>query len=124
LRRAAVTVLGLFFLAAGTAHFARTAAFAAIVPDYLPDPVLLVRISGAAELLLGAMVLVPATRRIAGIGLIALMIAVLPANVQMATHSGDFPQFAPLILWLRLPLQAVLIAWAYWAAGVRRAAQS
>jgi uncharacterized membrane protein len=46
--------------------------------------------------------------------LIALLIAVFPANIHMALHAELFPEFDPVALWLRLPLQGVLIAWAYW----------
>jgi uncharacterized membrane protein len=64
--------------------------------------------------------LVPATARTAALGLIALLIAVFPANVQMALHPDTFPEFSPRALWLRLPIQAVLVAWAYWYAGTDR----
>lgn len=119
-RHIALALLALLFFASGCAHFRYTAAFAAIIPPYLPAPRILVQLSGAAELLLGIMVLVPARRRSAGIGLIALMLAVLPANLFMAMEPERFPQFAPWLLWLRLPLQGVLIVWAYWASGLDR----
>ena len=74
-------------------------------------------ISGAIEVALGVGLLVPRTRRLAAWGLIALYVAVFPANVHMAlegiTPAGSDP-IAPWIAWARLPLQAVLIAWAWW----------
>ena len=57
---------------------------------------------------------VPATRRFAGWGLIALLVAVFPANLHMALHPDQYPDIPPAALWGRLPIQAVLIAWAYW----------
>ena len=77
--------------------------------------VLLVAISGACEILGGLGLLVPATRRWAAWGLVALFVAVFPANVNMAIHRLPFGKF-PVpgwALWARLPLQAVLVAWAW-----------
>lgn len=100
---------------AGTAHFRNPAPFAGIVPNWLPAHRALVLVSGGFEILGGVGLLIPVTRRAAAWGLIALFIAVFPANVNMAVH--DMPlngQRFGWLLWLRLPLQAVLIAWAYW----------
>jgi uncharacterized membrane protein len=116
-----LVLLGLFFVGAGVSHFTQTDFFVEIVPPYLPAPLALVWVSGVAEVTLGVLVLVPATRRLAAWGLIALLIAVFPANIHMALHSIA-PQHAPawmghptpLALWLRLPVQFVLIAWAWW----------
>lgn len=107
-------LLGVFFIAAGVNHFWHTPFYVAIMPPYLPSPLALVYISGAAEMALGALMLFEAWQVAAGWGLIALCLAVFPANVHMALHPELFPQFTPAGLWLRLPLQAVLIAWAYW----------
>ena len=121
LRRALLVLLAAFFVAAGIAHFTATAFFVHIVPPYLPAPALLVYVSGVCEIVLGLLVLLPATRQLAAWGLILLLIAVFPANVHMAVHQVGFvdppawlPQPTPLGLWLRLPLQGVLIAWAWW----------
>lgn len=108
-------LLALFFLAAGAAHFRRPDLYVRIVPPYLPWPLLLVYLSGACEAAGGVGVLIPRLRRAAGWGLIALLIAVFPANVYMAVgdvriEGLDVP---PLLLWLRLPLQAVLVFWVY-----------
>ena len=107
-------LLGLLFVAAGLNHFWHTAFYVAMVPPYLPLPLALVYLSGAAELVLGALVLVRRWQAGAAWGLIALSVAVFPANVHMALHSELFTQFSPAGLWLRLPLQAVVIAWAHW----------
>lgn len=110
----ATWLLSALFIAAGTAHFVRPDLFARIVPPWLPAPLLLVYLSGAAELILGAMLLVPRLTPLAAWGLIALLIAVFPANIHMAVHAEEFPRFSPLALWLRLPIQGLLIAWAWW----------
>ena len=108
-------LLALLMVFAGVMHFVRPRGFARIVPRYLPAPMLLVYVSGAAEILLGVGLLLPATQRWAAWGLIALYVAVFPANVNMAVnHIGFGRDPGPLwLLWLRLPLQLVLIAWAY-----------
>lgn len=102
--------------AIGVLHFARPAPFVAIVPAALPAPLALVYISGFFEVLGGVGLLVPATRKAAAWGLIALYVAVFPANVNMAVNeiAIDGQALEPLLLWLRLPLQAVFIGLAYW----------
>ncbi len=108
-------LLAVFVAYAGVRHFTNPAPFVEIVPRGLPAPGLLVAISGAAEIAGGVGLLVPAVRRPAAWGLIALFVAVFPANVNMAVHHGTLGMsFKPWMLWLRLPLQLVLIAWAYW----------
>lgn len=102
---------------AGVLHFVRPEPYAAIVPAWLPAPMLLVYLSGVAEIAGGLGLILPATRRLAAWGLIALFVAIFPANLNMAIHAisplgGDpLPTWA---LWGRLPLQVVFIAWAYW----------
>jgi uncharacterized membrane protein len=108
-------VLAFLFVGAGLLHFINPAPFARIVPPYLPAPLLLVYVSGLAEIAGGLGLLLPATRQVAGRGLIALLVAVFPANVYMLQAHGAglvVPQWA---LWLRLPLQLVLIAWVWWS---------
>ena len=100
---------------AGAMHFVAPKAYARIVPKFLPAPLALVYVSGVFEILGGAGLLVPATRVFAAWGLVALFVAVFPANVNMAVNGiplGRRPM-APILLWLRLPLQALLIAWAW-----------
>ena len=109
-------LLAALMVVAGTLHFTRPEGFTRIVPAWLPAPLALVYVSGFFEVLFGALLVVPATQRTAAFGLIALFIAVFPANVNMATHHLGFGGGPPRqwILWARLPLQAVLIAWAFW----------
>lgn len=108
-------ILATFFIGAGITHFTHPAGFLRIVPPYLPAPLLLVYLSGAAELAGGLGLLIPATRRWAAWGLLALLIAVFPANVYMLqTHGAGLP--VPMwALWLRLPLQLVLMGWVWWS---------
>jgi uncharacterized membrane protein len=109
-------VLAVAMIAVGIAHFVAPAGFVKIVPAWLPNAYALVLISGFFESALGAALLVPRTRRLAGLGLVALYVAVFPANVNMATHHIQ-PANVTLptwVFWARLPLQLVLIAWALW----------
>jgi uncharacterized membrane protein len=114
-RRVALVALALFFMAAGINHFVHSAVYVRMVPPWLPAPGLLVQISGIGEMLGGIGVLIPKTRRFAGAGLIALLVAVFPANVQMAQHPELYADLASApALYVRLPLQLVLIAWVWW----------
>jgi uncharacterized membrane protein len=113
--------MGAFYVAAGLWHFASPAFFVEIVPPHLPWKSALVWISGAAEVVLGVAVVVPRTRRLAAWGIVALLFAVFPANVYMATYQVHPPHapawmqgMTPMQLWLRLPLQGVLALWAWW----------
>lgn len=107
-------LLCVFFALAGLNHFINPAFYLKIMPPYLPWHLFLVYLSGFFETALGVIVIIPAVRRIAAWGLIALLIAVFPANVHMAINPELYPAISPLVLWLRLPLQGVFIAWAYW----------
>jgi uncharacterized membrane protein len=110
-------LLGLTFIAAGVLHFVRPRIYEAMMPRYLPAHRELVYASGAAEIAAGAGVLHPRTRRAAGWWLIATLVAIFPANVEMAVGAERFKQFPKAALWARLPLQGVLIAWAWLTAA-------
>ncbi len=112
------------FILAGANHFRDAGFYLTIMPAYLPWPLFLVYLSGIFEILLGALVLIPKCSWLARWGLIALLIAVFPANLQMALHQELYPQFSPAVLWLRLPLQGVLIAWVYWCTRPSPASQN
>ena len=106
------------FLITGAAHFAMPDRLAAIVPPWLPRPVLLVYLSGAAELA-GALGLCQrSTRAWAGWGLMSLLVAVFPANVQMLANARQSaaPGWWQVALTLRLALQPILI-WLVWRAA-------
>ena len=107
-------VLGVFFALAGLNHFINPAFYLNIMPPYLPWHAFLVYLSGFFEVLFGILVLLSKYRRIGAWGIIAVLIAVTPANLHMALHTQLYPYIPPWALWLRLPLQLVLIAWAYW----------
>ena len=109
-------VLALLMIGGGINHFLAPAPYVAMMPSALPWHLELVYVSGVFEILGGLGLLIPRTRRLAAWGLIALLFAILPANLNMAINhlplaGKPIPQWA---LWARLPLQAVLIAWAWW----------
>jgi uncharacterized membrane protein len=108
--------LALFMIVAGLNHFVSPAPYVAMMPAALPWHLPLVYVSGFFEVLGGLGLLVPATRRWAAWGLIALLVAIFPANVNMALHHLPVGSMHPpaWALWARLPLQLVLIAWAFW----------
>jgi uncharacterized membrane protein len=107
-------LLGVFFILAGLNHFLHPGFYVHIMPPYLPWHLELVYLSGVLEIGLGVLVLIPRYTPLAAWGLIALLIAVFPANVHMAMNTHLYPEFRPTSIWLRLPLQAVFVAWAYW----------
>jgi uncharacterized membrane protein len=114
-------LLSVAFITAGILHFLRTQTYESIMPGYLPAHRELVLVSGAAEIAGGLGMAFAGPRRAAGVWLVALLIAVFPANVNMAVHSGRFESIAPSLLWARLPLQGLLIWWVLWASRERRA---
>jgi len=97
---------------AGIIHFTKEKFYLKSMPPFIPYPKAMVQLSGVAEIVLGLGLLYAATRVYAAWGLILLLIAVFPANIYMAT-SGRFHRIPKAFLWLRLPLQLVLIWWAY-----------
>ncbi len=109
-------LLGALFIAAGLNHFVNTEFYLSIMPPYLPWHLPIVYISGIAETALGALLLVRRWSALAAWGLIMLLVLVFPANLHMALNAEQYPQFSPGMLWLRLPLQGVLIGWVYWYA--------
>ena len=115
-------LLGALFALAGANHFVHTEFYVSIMPPYLPWHTALVYVSGAAEMILGLMLFFRRVERLAAWGMIALIVAVTPANVQMAIHPELYPDYSPSVLWARLPLQGVLIAWAFWFTRPRRRA--
>ena len=107
-------LMAAFYLLAGINHFRNPAFYLRMMPPYLPAHEALNYVSGGAEILLGLLLLVPRWTRRAAWGVIALLIAVFPANLHMALHPEQFADIRPLFLYLRLPAQLLLILWAYW----------
>lgn len=120
LRRPLLFVMGPLYVVAGVLHFVVPELYVQIVPPILPVPLALVYLSGIAEIAAGVGVLLPRTRRYAAWATVAVLVAIFPANVYMATHGvvvegmpgGGDP--SELVRWGRLPVQGVLILWALW----------
>ena len=104
-------ITGATFVVAGLNHFAKPRLYRAIMPPYLPWHGPLVAISGAAEVALGVMLWNRRSARLAGCGLMALLVAVFPATMHMALHPRRFAPIPAWLLWLRLPLQPLMIWW-------------
>ena len=128
--RPSVVVASILFTGAGTLHFVRPDVFEAIVPDWVPSPRWANRVSGALEIVFGLGLLLRRTRRWSALGLVGLLVAVFPANLDMALNDvrvvadpdrpgrvmrsvGTADGTARLVNWLRLPLQ-VPLAWWMW----------
>jgi len=120
-QRIAVVVAAVFYIVAGSLHFIKPAPYLRIMPPYIPWHAAMVRISDAFEILGGLGLLVPVTRRAAAWGLVAVLIAVFPANIYMAVHpvEAGAAGIAPVLRWGRLPLQGVLIWWLLWCTRPR-----
>lgn len=111
-------LLALFFILAGTNHFISPEIYLTMMPPWLPAQGAMNAISGAAEIAGGFGILIPKTRRAAGLGLILLLIAIFPANIHVALNGwpgADLPRWA---LFARLPFQIVLIAWVAYSSGI------
>ena len=107
-------LLAAFFIFAGVNHFRDPEFYLRIMPPYLPWPSALHLIAGAFEVLLGVALLIPRFQRLAAWGLIALLLAIYPANIHMAVNNHLYPELPMTFHWIRLPLQFVFIAWAWW----------
>jgi len=114
-------LLAIFFIVAGCLHFIFPTSYMKVMPPWLPEHYLLVLVSGGFEILGGIGVLFKPLRRSAGLGLILLSLAVLPANVQMLLNAlADGTATIWLVLLaLRLPLQLLLIYWIWRATQIR-----
>lgn len=115
LRYPVLGIVFLWFMLGGIAHFLSTDFFLSIMPPYVPFHLAAVYVSGVMEIVLAVAILIPVTRARAGILLIALTIAVTPANVHMWLHAEQFPGSTETALALRLVFQVVLIGMIWWS---------
>ncbi|HEX2723315.1 MAG TPA: DoxX family protein [Gemmatimonadaceae bacterium] len=108
-------LIAALFIVAGVVHFLVPDRYAGIMPGWVPFPREMVYVSGVLEIAGGVGVLIPGVRRLTGICLIALLIAVFPANLQMLANAinGDASTLYKTALFLRLPLQPLMIVWIY-----------
>lgn len=106
-------LLAILMVGAGITHFVNPGFFLRIMPPYLPFHLELVYLSGVFEIALGTLLLIPRFSRFAAWGIIALLIAVFPANIYLFQNQELVPA-PPTVHLLRLLLQIVLILWAYW----------
>jgi len=116
-KRVALVLASLFYVGAGVLHFTKSEFYLRIVPPYIPWHLAMVQISGVCELAGGVALLIPRLRRAAAWGIVALLIAVFPANIYMVTDpvAAGAASLSPVLLWGRLPLQFVFIWWVLWA---------
>ncbi len=114
LKRILQWIFGVVMVLAGINHFLNPAFYVRIMPPVLPVPLVLIYLSGVLEIALGILLLIPRFKRFAAWALIALLIAIFPANIYMAMNPQIFPEFSPTALYARLPLQLVLIGLMFW----------
>ena len=125
-----LAVMGIFYILAGSNHFASPTTYLSVVPPYIPWPLTMIYISGVAEILGGIGLFVPdgfvfpRTRAAAAWGLVALLIAVYPVHINMCLHPDRYSAIQPWILWLRLFFQLPLIAWAWYYTRMLRTPNS
>lgn len=105
--------MAILYIGAGLNHFRNPKMYIRIIPPYFKNPSLLNKISGLGETFLGILLLIPATKCFAAWGIIALLIAIFPANIYMLTDKRAGSGLPKWLLYLRLPLQFALIYWAY-----------
>jgi uncharacterized membrane protein len=99
------------YVFAGVMHFLKPRMFIRIIPPFVPNPVLINKLTGVAEIILGLGLLLESTRTFSAIGIIILLVAVFPANIYMyQIGAKGIPKW---MLLARLPLQFLLMAWAY-----------
>lgn len=106
-------LMAFLYILAGINHFRKPGMYIRIIPPFFKNPKLINNLSGATEIILGILLLLPFTKNFAAWGIIALLIAIFPANVYMYQNERASFNLPKWILFARLPLQIVLIFWAY-----------
>lgn len=109
-----LVVMAVFYIAAGINHFRTPEFYYRIIPPWLGSKKLINLLSGWAEVILGVALLIPSISTLAAWGVIALLIAVYPANIYHLQQRGAGMKVPMWALWVRLAFQAVFIAWAFW----------
>lgn len=120
LREISRILLAIAFVLAGANHFRSPETYLSMMPPWLPAHDWLTWISGAAEIAGGIGILIPRTRRAAGIGLILLLIAIFPANIQIALNGWPGMDIPRWLLFARLPFQLLFIAWVVYSCDLRK----
>ncbi|MGI4755865.1 MAG: DoxX family protein [Janthinobacterium lividum] len=110
---AGLVVQSLFYIAGGINHFWHSRMYTAIMPPHYDHPLALVQVSGIAEILGGVGLMVPATRRLSAWGIVAMLLVYFDVHIYMAQTPDRFAPIPAWALYVRLPLQLVLIAWAW-----------
>jgi uncharacterized membrane protein len=113
MKKISLRIMSLLYIAAGVNHFIHPEFYRKIMPPWVPLQEEMILVSGIAEVVLGFLLLFPFSRRVAAWGIIALLIAVFPANIQMMLNYYHENKPGLWFTVLRLPLQILLIAWAY-----------
>lgn len=114
-RHTGLAIVFAWFFVGGIGHFTATDFFVAIVPPWVPFPLWVVYLSGVIEIALALLIVWPKTRPMAGWGLVALTIAVTPANVHMYMNPDQFPDASQSVYLIRLIVQVFLIALIWWS---------
>lgn len=107
-------LMGILYVIAGLNHFRNPRLYLKIIPPYFPNPKLLNYLSGIAEIILGVGICIPMFSHMSAWGISALLIAIFPANLYMFSNKKAGMGLHKIVLLLRLPLQIILILWAYY----------
>ena len=113
LKEISLIIMAILYIAAGLNHFRNAKFYLKIIPPSLPFPKWVNWISGAAEVILGILLFFPNYSSLAAWGIIALLIAIFPANIYHFTSKGKTLPAPIWLLYLRLPIQFLLMYWAY-----------
>ena len=123
LKKISLTILIFVYTCVGINHFRAPNGYIRIIPHYIPFPVFINTLSGILEILFGVMLIFKLTRRFGALGICLLLLAFLPVHIQMIIDApftlGTF-RVTPLVAWVRLALQPVLILWAWWYVKAER----
>jgi uncharacterized membrane protein len=117
IKKTSLIILTIGYVAAGINHFINPEGYIRIIPPYIPLPVLCNYLAGAFEILFGLTLIAKSTRRLAVYGICLMLIAFMPVHIQMlidAPFKLNTFTVTPLVAWVRLALQPVLVVWVWW----------